>query len=231
MSELTEGRRRLWRAAGILAIAHVALMLAGLAMNKVATVGARPAAYAAAYAHGSMTAKFAGGCLACASFLVLLLAATLLAQLLRGGSELARWWASAAAASAAVYVAVTLAVGLPAVAAAVYDGHHGAAIGTVMALSDLHYFATFLSMAVLGLFTLALAAAARAAGALSRWISYSGYAVSALCLAAVPGAGVGLVNDAMLVWMIWFIGTGIAALRQARSGAAIAVRTAPAAAS
>ena len=77
------------------------------------------------------------------------------------------------------------------------------------------------------LFTAALAAAARVSGALSRWVTYPGYAVGLLCLLSVPGAGDGLVDDAMLVWMIWFIVTGIAALRRAR-GARVQVQTAPA---
>jgi hypothetical protein len=112
---------------------------------------------------------------------------------------------------------MTLAVALPGVAAAVYDGHHGASVGVVTALSDLHYFATFASMAVLGVFTMALAAAAQVSGALSRWVAYPGYVVGVLCLAAVPGAGLGLVDDAMLIWVIWFVVTGIAALRTART--------------
>jgi hypothetical protein len=230
VSTLIENRRGLWRVAGILAIAHVVLMLAGLAGGKVATVGSKPGAYIAAYVDGPLTERLAGACLASASFLVFLLAATLFARLLRGRSELGNWWASTVAASGAIYVAITLAVALPGVAAAVYDGHHGASVSIVTALSDLHYFATFASMAVLGMFTVALAAAAQVSGALSRWVAYPGYAVGLLCLAAVPGAGLGLVDDAMLVWMIWFIVTGIAALRNARS-AQVQARTVPAAVS
>jgi len=230
VSALIEGRRGLWRTAGILAIAHVVLILAGLAGGKVATVGSGPGAYIAAYMDGPLTERLASGCLAGASFLVFLLAATLFARLLRGGSELGRWWASVVAASGAIYVAMTLAVALPGVAAAVYDGHHGASVGIVTALSDLHYFAVFASMAVLGVFTIALAAAAQVSGGLSRWVAYPGYAVGALCLAAVPGAGLGLVDNAMLVWTIWFVVTGIAALRVART-ARVQVRAAAAAAS
>jgi hypothetical protein len=230
MSDFTDDRRGLWRIAGILAIVHVVLMLAGLSLGKVATVGSKPNAYVAAYIDGPLAERLAGACLACASFLVFLLAATLFARLLRGRSELGNWWASTVAASGAIYVAITLAVALPGVAAAVYDGHHGASVAMVTALSDLHYFATFASMAVLGVFTVALAAAGRVSGALARWAAYPGYAVGMLCLAAVPGAGVGLVDDAMLVWMIWFIVTGVAALRNARS-ASVQVRAAAAAVS
>jgi hypothetical protein len=193
-------------------------MLAGLSLQKVATVGASPSAYVTAYEGGSLIKAMTGECLTCASYLVFLLAATLFARLVRGQAELGRWWASVAAACGAIYVAITLAVALPGVAAAVYDGHHSAPLAVVTALSDLHYFATFASMAVLGTFTMALAAAAQASRALPRWIAYPGYAVGLLCLAAVPGAGTSLFNFATLVWFAWFIVTGIAALRQARGG-------------
>jgi hypothetical protein len=193
-------------------------MLAGLSLQKVATVGAASSDYVTAYDDGSLVQKLTGECLTCASFLIFLLAANLLARLVRGQAEVSRWWASIAAVSAAIYVAVTLGVALPGVGAAVYEGHHGAPLAVVTALSDLHYFATFASMAVLGTFTLGLAAAAHVSRALPRWVAYPGYAVGVLCLAAVPGAGTGLFNLATLLWFAWFIATGIGALRQARAG-------------
>jgi hypothetical protein len=185
-------------------------MLAGLSLQKVATVGASPSAYEG----GSLVKAMTGECLTRVSFLIFLLAATLLTRLVRGQAELGRWWASMAAASGVLYVAITLAVALPGVAAAVYDGHHGAPLAVVTALSDLHYFATFASMAVLGTFTLGLAAAAQVSRALPHWIAYPGYAVGVLCLAAVPGAGTSLFDYATLLWFVWFVVTGIAALRQ-----------------
>ena len=218
MSDTTDARRGLWRVAGALAIAHVVTMLAGLSLQKVATVGASPSSYVTAYEGGSLVKSMTGECLTCVSFLLFLLAATLLARLVRGQAEVSRWWASLAAACGAIYVAITLAVALPGVGAAVYDGHHGAPLAVVTALSDLHYFATFASMAVLGAFTLALAAAGQVSRALPRWIGYPGYAVGVLCLAAVPGAGTSLFDYATLLWFVWFIVTGIAALRQARTG-------------
>jgi len=229
MAEHDEGRRRLWRTAGVLMIAHVVLMLAGLSMGKVATVGASPAAYISAYVHGSLVERLAGGCVAGAGFLVFLLAATLLARLLRGESELGNWQASVAAASGGIYVALSLAVAIPGADAAAYDGHHGAPLAVVTALSDLHYFTTFASIGVLGLFTLALAGAGQACRALSRWVAYPGYAVGAICVAAVPGAGIGLVDDAMLVWIIWFVVAAVAVLRGARGARSLPVHAAPAA--
>jgi hypothetical protein len=70
VSEIIEGRRGLWRIAGILAIAHVVLMLVGLSMGKVATAGSAPSAYITAYMSGPVPQRLAGLCLAGASFLV-----------------------------------------------------------------------------------------------------------------------------------------------------------------
>lgn len=231
MPGTTSAQRGLWRLAGILAIAHVVLMLAGLSLQKVATVGAAPSAFITAYVESPLAKALAGACVTGVSFLVFLLAATLLARLVRGETEVGRWWASMAAVSGVVYAAIMLAVALPGVAAAVYVGHHGAPLTLVTGLSDLHYFATFASMGALGTFTIALAAAAQVSGALPRWIAYSGYAVGALCLAAVPGAGTSIFDYATLVWVAWFIATGIIALRsssrrraliQDRSGSIVA---------
>jgi hypothetical protein len=216
VSSTNDSRRGLWRVAGALAIAHIVTYLGSLAMQKVATVGASPSAYITAYEGGSLVKSMAGECLTCLSVLIFLLAATLLARLVRGQAEVSRWWASIAAVSATIYVAITLAVALPGVGTAVYEGHHGAPIAVVTALSDLHYFATFAGMGVLGAFTLALAAAAQVSRALPRWVAYPGYVVGVLCLAAVPAAGTGLFNLATLLWFAWFIATGVGALRQAR---------------
>jgi hypothetical protein len=56
-------------------------MLAGLSLQKVATVGASPSAYVTAYEDGSLVKAMTGECLTCVSFLIFLAAATLLARL------------------------------------------------------------------------------------------------------------------------------------------------------
>ena len=49
--------------------------------------------------------------------------------------------------------------GLAAGAAALYDGHHGAPLATITTVNDVRNFAFFLSIGVLGVFTLAVAGA------------------------------------------------------------------------
>lgn len=211
---------RLWRLAGWLALAHVVLMFGSFALQRVAPLGADAATVSADHMQWPMAKGFAGGYLTCLSFLVFLLVATLFAQLLRGDTELSGWLSSTMVAAGAVYVAVTIAAELAPLGAALFDGHHGAPPTTITALVHLHWFAVYLATAVLGVFTVGLAGAARATGALPRWVSYTGFAVGLLCVVSVPGAGLGLADLATAVWAVWFLGVAVSALRRAKRAAA-----------
>jgi hypothetical protein len=159
----------MWRVAGWLALAHIAAMLGGFSVEKVAPLGARPSAVASAYVTWPTGKGFVGSYVAGISFLLFLLVATLLGRLLRGDGDTSAWLSSVIAGSGCVYVAITLATAFAVSSAALYAGHHGAPLATVSALSDAHWFAVFLATAVLGLFTLAVAVAVYVTGALPRW--------------------------------------------------------------
>jgi hypothetical protein len=200
---------------GWLVIAHLVLMFASFSLQRVSPLGAKPATVIADHVTWSMTKGFTGGYLTSLSFLVFLLAATLLARLLRGDTEIAGWLSSTIAASGSIYVAVTFS-SLSNLGAALYDGHTGAPLSTVTALDHVHWFGVFLATEVLGVFILAVAAAVRATGLLPRWVAYSGFLVGAVCIAAVAGAGSGLVDAATVVWVLWLAGLAIAAFRVSR---------------
>jgi len=205
--------RRLWRVAGGLAIAHVVLLFGSFSVQRVAPLGASQGTVVADHVRWSMAKGFSGGYVTCLSMLVFVLVATLLARLLRVDTDVSGWLCSTIAAAAAIYVAVTLGSELANLGAALYDGHHGASLETVTAFDHAHWFAVFLASAVLGLFTLAVAAAVRVSGALPRWVAYTGIVAGAACILAVPGAGSGLVDTATIVWVAWFVGLAVAALR------------------
>lgn len=145
----------------------------------------------------------------------------LIARLVRGGDGSDRssgpaqdWLSSCIAASAIVAVGVSVAVGFPAGAAAVYDGHHGTPLGTVTAINDIRNFAFFLTGGLDGLFALGVAAAALVTGQLPRWVAYSGIVVGVLYLAAIPAAGTGILNVVTLLGFVWLAALGVAALRR-----------------
>lgn len=205
---------RLWRIAGALAIAHVVLMFAGAPSTP--RLGATRSDLTAFFVTGSMTGSYVGGFVEYLGFLVFLVGALLLARLLRGRTEIAGWFASCVGGAGIVYAAVTIAAGFSAGAAALYDGHHGAALSTVTTVNDVRNFAYFLSMGVLGLFTLAVAAAVQSTKALPRWLAWAGYPVGVALIGAVPAGRLGWVDFAFLAWVVWFVALAVLALRGPR---------------
>jgi hypothetical protein len=211
---------RLWRLAGALALAHVVLLFAGVALEKSPLLGDSTSHAEDALVRSSMATVFTGGFLQYLAVLVFLAGAMLLARLLRGTSETSAWLASTAGAAAGTYAAVTVATGFAAGAAALYDGHHGAPLATITTVNDVRNFAFFLSVGVLGVFTTAVAGAVHATRILPTWLAYTGYVVGPVCIAAVPAARFGAIDSANLLWLVWFLAFGVAALRGPRSAAA-----------
>jgi hypothetical protein len=212
--------RRLWLLAGGLLIAHIVMMFGGLAFERTPILGDSARAQSAALVHSPMARVFAGGYAETLSFLVLLLALITFARLLRGHTEVSRLWASAISAVGSCYVAITIACGFAAGAAATYDGHHGAPLSTVIAVNDVRNFAYFLSVAVLGFVVLSIALAVRASALLPRWVARTGYVVAALCVASVPAERHGVMDLANMVAIAWLVALAVAAIRRGRRIAA-----------
>ena len=157
-----------------------------------------------------MTKVFASGYIEFIAALVFLVASLLIARLLRGSGELDGWLSSTISATAIVYTAVQVVAGA-AGAAAVYNGHHGAPLAIVTAVDDIRNVAFSLTGGVAGLLTLAVAAAGRSTLLLPRWLSYTGYVVGVVMIAAVPAAKAGAPQ--VLLWFAWLVALGVAALR------------------
>lgn len=207
-------RRRLWRVAGALLVAHVVLVFGGVAVESTLVLGDPPQSAVDALVTSSLGQNFAGGYVEYLGYLVLLCGGILLARLVRGDTEVSTWLASCAEGGLAAYVAVTVVGGFAAGAAALYDGHHGAPLATAVALNDVRGFAFVLSGGLVGVIALGLAGAVRLTGALPRWVAYTGYAVGAVSILAIPGAGVGLQNVSTMLWLVWVVVVGVAALRR-----------------
>jgi hypothetical protein len=208
---------RLWRIAGALALAHVALMLGGFAFEPGVVLGEGRSADTAGLVHSSLPTALTGGYIEYLGFLAFLLAVPLLGRLLRGTGEVQGWLGSCITSTGVVYAAVTIAAGFPAGAAALYHAHHGTSLATVVAIDDVRNFAYFLSIGVLGVFTVAVAAAVRATGALPRWIAWAAYPTGVLLLASVPAARTGALDYASLLWAVWFVALAVVALRGPRT--------------
>jgi hypothetical protein len=207
---------RLWRVAGALAVAHVALMLGGNSVENTPPLGDARSTVLADYVTGPMGRAYAGGYVEFLGFLAFLAGAVLIGRLLRGRTETSGWLARCIDASAVTYVAVTVATGFAAGAAALYDGHHGATLATITTVNDIRNFGYFLSIGVLGAFTLSVAAAGQVTRALPRWLSWTGYVLGVAMIASVPTARVGGIDYASLAWLVWFLALAVVALRGLR---------------
>ncbi|MGH3509314.1 MAG: hypothetical protein ACRDPI_03690, partial [Nocardioidaceae bacterium] len=123
-------------------------------------------------------------------------------------------------------VAATLAVGLPAGAAAMYAARHGADPLTVMAVNDVRNYSYFVSLLMLGAQAITLGIAAITDGRFTKWIGWGGVATGVVCIIGVPGH---FLNVGAMVWFVWWIGVAVTFLRAARAnqagaGAEVAAR-------
>ena len=225
---MTAATRRLWLTAGWLLIGFIVLTFAGVTFGTSATIGDTQANITKSLVTSSMTKAFTGGYIEFIAALVFLVAMLLVARLLRGTEELPGWLASTITAGAVLYVAVQVATGAAAGAAAVYNGHHGAPLAVVTTVNDIRNVGFSLSGGVAGLIALAVAGAGQSTKLLPRWFCYAGYVVGVVMIAAVPAAEAGAPQT--LLWFVWVLALGIIALRLPRRGALPAGAAVPASA-
>jgi hypothetical protein len=209
----------LWRVAGGLAIAHVVLLFAGFSQERSTVLGGSTADARHALVEGSMARDLIGGYVESFSFVLLLPALAFLAHAIGTRTAVGRWAASTSLIAGVCYVAITLATGMPAGAAALYDGHRGADLAPATMVADVRTFAFYLSLLVLGLQALALGVAAVSDRFSPRWTGVGGIVVGVLLFAGVAGAGLGLHDYASMIWMVWWIGVAIALIRNAPTAA------------
>jgi hypothetical protein len=218
---------RLWRIAGALAVAHIVFVFAGVAFERSPELGAAADTTEAALVHSSLATVFAGGYVEYLGFLLFLACALLLSRLLRDSGATGEWLSACIAGSAVTFTAITFATGMAAGAAAVYDGHRGVPLELVTTVNDVRIFAFYLSMGVLGVFTLAVAAAARVTRALPTWLAGIGVVVGTVCLASPALQAWDAVNYASMLFFAWFLALAVVALRGPRVVAASGTATVP----
>jgi hypothetical protein len=205
--------RRLWQIAGILAIAHVVLIPIGIALQGSPLLSDGRQGIVESYVEGDMARTFTGGVLEAFGFLLLIPALVFLARAFGRRTEAGGWAAQTGLMCGLAYVAVTFAVGFPAGAAAMYGAQHGLGVDAAFALNNVRIFGYFLSLLLIGGSTLGIAISALADGVHRRWIGGFGVVTGVALLASTPLAGIGQQDWGTLVWMVWFVGVGVLALR------------------
>jgi len=203
----------LWRVAGGFALAHVVLILAGIAMQNSPRFAEGTAGIQEGYVEGNLARTMAGGMVETVGFLLLLPALVFLARAVGRRTEVGRWAAQTALLAGVAYVTVTMAVGFPAGGAALYGAQHGLDLDTAFAINNVRIFGYFLSLSLLGAHAIGLAVAARQDRVMTRWVGMGGLLTGAVLLASVPLAGIDQQDWGTLVWIVWWIGVGISLLR------------------
>jgi hypothetical protein len=205
---------RLWRALGVLLLGYVALSFAGAGIDGGAPeLGAARSSSVKHFIDSSMVGTFGGGYIEFVAVLLFVGAALLAARLLRGDGEVSAWLSSIMAATAVLSAAAVL-TAQAVQAAAVYDGHHGAAVGTLTVLNDAGDVAFFLSIAVQGAFLISVGCAGLTTRALPSWIAFSGMAVGVVCLAAPLGSSVGVQQVGFLLQSVWLVVLAVYSVRR-----------------
>ena len=210
---MTTVPRRLWQIAGALALAHVALIPIGLALQGGPLLSDGTAGITASYVEGDLTRTFTGGVLEAFGFLLMMPVVALLGRVLGRSGEGARWAAQTGVLCGLAYITVTFAVGFPTGAAAMYGAQHGLGVDAAFALNNVRIFGYFLSLLLLGGMTIGFAAAALLDRTHPRWFGGLGLVSGVVLLASTPLAGIGQQDWGTLVWLVWFVGVGVLMLR------------------
>ena len=202
----------MWRVAGGLALAHVVILFAGFSQEVSVEHGITISKLGSLFGGADLNRVLAGGYVESLAFLVLLPALVFVARALGQRSPLGRWAAMTGLAAGITYVAITLAVGQSAGAAALYGAQHGADLHAVAMVLDVRNYAFFLSVAVSGAYAIAVGLSAIADGRFTRWVGYGGVVVGVVAIVAVAAQ---FANVGSLLWMIWWVGVAVTLIRAA----------------
>jgi hypothetical protein len=202
-----------WRFAGACALAHVVLVFAGLALTMPPLFEDGTRGIREAYVDADLGRVMTGGLVEMLGFLLLVPAMVFLAHVLGVSSPAGRLAAGTGLACGLVYVAVTVAVGFPAGAAAAYGAHHGLDLDVALVVNNVRFFGYLLSLVFLGAHALGVAVSALADGTARRWVGGLGI-VTGLALLAAPALGVVALHDLpTLLWFVWWVGLAVWLLR------------------
>lgn len=212
-------QRRLWRFAGWLALTHVVLILVGIGLQNGPRFDEGVEGIRRGYAEGNLARIMTGGIIEGFGFVLLVPVLVFLARVVGRRTEAGRWAAQSGLVAGAGYVVVTMAVGFPAGAAALYGAQHGLDLDAAFAVNNVRIFGYFLSLALLGAHALGLAIAALQDGLMRRWLGVGGLITGTLLFSSVPAAAIGQQDWGTLVWLIWWVGVAVCLLRHRPSPA------------
>lgn len=200
------------RVGAAVGIAAVVLVVAGFALAAAteATITSSEAEVVAFYREAPLLRTVVGGLIETTGLVLLLAFGAALAERLRA----AGWPAAAARSALTAYVAICLAPGMSAGAAALWLAHTGTADPAVLtALNTLRSLSYFLALVPFALFLAGTALAGLRTAALPRWACWSALVLAALMVPSVAVAAHGPADVLGLLGLAWLLTVGVALLR------------------
>ena len=206
--------RRLVRLAGALGLAHVVLLLAGIALQDSVLFSEGREGIATTYAGGSLTRSVAGGYVELVGFLLMVPVLVLLSRLLGRAGDGARWASQTALAAGLGYVVITFSPGMAAGAVAMHAVQNGVDVDTAWTMNNLRVVSYVASLMLLGGHAVALGIAAIADRFGTRSVGWFGVLAGVALLTAPLLLGANLHDLSTLVWLLWWVALCVRLLRQ-----------------
>ena len=203
----------LWRVAGWLALAHVVLLLAGIALQDGARLDEGIAGIERAYVDGNLARTMSGGYVELIGFVLMIPVLVFLARVIGTRTETGRWATGTALVGGIGYLALTFAPGMAAGATAMLAAQDGVDLETAWVLNNLRVLSYVVSLLFLGTHAIGLGIAAIDDRVFGRWIGWGGIASGLVLFVAVPLTAYNLHDLGTLVWLVWWIGLAVCLLR------------------
>jgi hypothetical protein len=206
------------RAGAALGVVAVVLVVAGFALAAAteATLSSAEEEVAAFYRDAPFVRTVLGGLVETTGLVLLLAFGAALADRLRP----AGWPAPAARSALTAYVAICLAPGMSAGAAALWLAHTGTTDPALLtALNSLRALSYFLSLVPFALFLACAAVAGLRTAALPRWLCWAALGLAVPMVPSVALAAAGPADVFGLLGLGWVLVTGVVLLRSPDAGA------------
>ena len=198
-------------------VASIVLIATGFAIAAPteATITSPEAEVVAFYSQAGLAKTLAGGLIEILGIVLFLAFAAMLTARVRGSAAADGLLAPTARMAATVYVALCLAPGMSAGAAALWLAHHGTTDSAVLtALNDLRSLSYFIALVPFAVFLVAVGIAARTTRSLPGWASGTAIVVGVALTASLPFVAYGVTDVLGLVGLLWVLAVSVALLRR-----------------
>lgn len=203
-----------WRVAGWLALLHVVLLLAGIALQDGVRISEGRGGIRRAYVEGDMAQTMTGGYIELLGFVVMLPVLVFLSRVVGRRTETGRWATQTALLAGFGYLVLTFAPGMAAGAASMHAAQNGVDLDVAWVMNNLRVITYIISLLFLGTHAAGLGIAALTDRRFSRWMGWGGVLTGVALFVSVPLAAVDLHDLGTLVWVVWWVGVAVQLLRR-----------------